>query len=558
MGFTLLERRGARYYFRQRVPVDLQEHFGRGELRRSLGTADPREARRRLKLEATRAEKTFERMRRDAMTNEQFRKIAEEYLHSTLDYCERLRGEGVVPETDLVLEGNLYALSDRHERYTEALADLGVKETRKRGLKLAEGLVSEVLKDRGLSLDKDTEEYAFFARELLKRAVEVCKVEGERLQGNYQYDRQRLYAPQVVAQSGTTETPKASGPLLSEVIAAYAQEHTVTMKKWTEKTEQENSSILAVFLELIGDRDIDVITHKELMKVRAELVKVPSNPKKGKDREGKSLKTLIAMKLPPMSQSTANKYLIRLASFWKWAVKHEYAAKNVAEGLTLGKPKGRASEARDIYETADIQRMFAALEYDSAVPERFWIPLVGLYSGMRLDEVCQLHLTDVKELEGVPCFSVNEEGNKKVKTQAGKRVVPVHPVLIELGLLEYVRTVQPQGAVQLWPNLKKKRDGYSQDFGKWFQRFNRREVTKDPKKVFHSFRHGVTDCLKQAGVEESLAGELVGHENEKVTYGRYGKNLKPQVLLEMLLKVDFGVDLDAVRVKVPEELRPKA
>lgn len=78
MGFTLLERRGARYYFRQRVPVDLQPHFGRIELRRSLGTADPKEARRRVRQEARRAEETFEMMRGDAMTQEQLRKIADD------------------------------------------------------------------------------------------------------------------------------------------------------------------------------------------------------------------------------------------------------------------------------------------------------------------------------------------------------------------------------------------------------------------------------------------------------------------------------------------------
>jgi len=545
------------YYYRQRVPIDLQSHFGRAELRRSLRTADPREARRRVKLEAARASETFERMRRDVMTNDELRRIADEYLHSTLNYCEELRGRGDVPDDEDMRDSLFLAFSGKFDDCKEALSDLDTARTRKRGLKRAARLVSEVMEARGLSLSQDSEAYAFLARELLKREIEICKVEGERLSGNYRndYDVSRLYAPQVTAQAEPTETPKAEGLLLSQVIAVYIQEHTITAKKWTEKTEQENSSILAVFLELIGDKTINDITRQDLLHARRELIKVPSNPKKGKDREGKSLKELIAMKLPPMSASTANKYLVRLASFYKWSHRNEYAAKNPSEGLTLGKQKGRASKLRDTYETADIQRMFQALEYDTKEPEKFWIPLIGLYSGMRLNEACQMHLTDIKNLDGVPCFDVNDEGDKKVKTEASVRIVPVHPVLIELGFLEYVKTVQARGTVQLWPNLKKKRDGYAQDFGKWFQRFNRREVTKEAKKVFHSFRHGVTNCLKQAGIEESLAGELVGHENENVTYGRYGKNLKPQVLLGMLGNVSFDVDLETVRVKVPQELR---
>jgi hypothetical protein len=52
-----------------------------------------------VKLEAARAEKTFERMRGDGMTNDELRRVAEEYLHSTLSYCEELGGGGVVPDT---------------------------------------------------------------------------------------------------------------------------------------------------------------------------------------------------------------------------------------------------------------------------------------------------------------------------------------------------------------------------------------------------------------------------------------------------------------------------
>ncbi|MCP6657702.1 site-specific integrase, partial [Klebsiella pneumoniae] len=119
-----------------------------------------------------------------------------------------------------------------------------------------------------------------------------------------------------------------------------------------------------------------------------------------------------------------------------------------------------------------------------------------LYSGARLNEICQLHLEDVQDIDGVPCFRIEEEGSKKVKTVAGKRVVPVHPVLIELGFMRYVQMLREKGAKRLWENLKLKRDGYGQDFGKWYQRFNRRYITSHKKKVFHSFRHTVATAMK--------------------------------------------------------------
>ena len=85
--------------------------------------------------------------------------------------------------------------------------------------------------------------------------------------------------------------------------------------------------------------------------------------------------------------------------------------------------------------------------------------------------------------------------------------------------------------------------GYSNSLGKWYQRFNRRYVSKDPLKVFHSMRHTVADTLKQAGVPEIIISEVVGHTHQSMTTGRYGKRYQPQVLLDALLKLDYGVEL---------------
>ena len=84
MGFTFMERRGTTYYFRIRIPTELREHFGRLEVRRSLSTGDHRKAKALVRIAAAKAEIVFEKMRRDTMTKAELRKIADDYLHSTL------------------------------------------------------------------------------------------------------------------------------------------------------------------------------------------------------------------------------------------------------------------------------------------------------------------------------------------------------------------------------------------------------------------------------------------------------------------------------------------
>jgi hypothetical protein len=163
---------------------------------------------------------------------------------------------------------------------------------------------------------------------------------------------------------------------------------------------------------------------------------------------------------------------------------------------------------------------------------------------MRLNEICQLYISDVIKLDDIWCFSINNEKDKRTKNEASERVIPIHPILIKLGLLEYVEQLQEQKVPRLWMNLTwMDIHGYSNGFGKWYQRFNRDYVSKDPLKVFHSMRHLMTDTLKQAGELETVIAELIGHSNGgSETMGRYGKRYQPKILLEALNKLDYGIE----------------
>jgi integrase len=161
-------------------------------------------------------------------------------------------------------------------------------------------------------------------------------------------------------------------------------------------------------------------------------------------------------------------------------------------------------------------------------------------SALRLDETCQLYTEDVKEIDGVWCFDVNDDGDKKLKTLSSKRIAPIHPTLIKLGFLEHVASMKAAGHHRLWMNLHwRKEDGYGNAFGKWFQRFNRQHVTTDPLKSFHSLRHTFADTLKQQGEQEALISELMGHANGNITTGRYGKRYRSQALLKAVSDLSY-------------------
>ena len=110
-------------------------------------------------------------------------------------------------------------------------------------------------------------------------------------------------------------------------------------------------------------------------------------------------------------------------------------------------------------------------------------------------------------------FEFCKDGNGK--TEAATRVVPIHRVLIEVGLLQY-RDALPADS-GLFPSLKgrKSKDGkrgpmLGQAFESWRKNLgiNRKGVN------FHSFRHCVGDRLRKAGVAEDDRAALLGHKDE--------------------------------------------
>lgn len=156
-----------------------------------------------------------------------------------------------------------------------------------------------------------------------------------------------------------------------------------------------------------------------------------------------------------------------------------------------------------------------------------------------MNEICQLYVDDIIEIDGIMCFDINGDKDKRLKNIASKRMIPIHPKLIEMGFMDYVEQLKTNGSDRLWESLPPKRDGYSHLFSKWYQRHNRLYLTQDKKKCFHSFRHTLADTLKQARVAEGVIAEILGHSNESITTGRYGKRFRPQILLDALLKLDY-------------------
>ncbi|MCQ8119949.1 hypothetical protein [Methylomonas rosea] len=89
-----------------------------------------------------------------------------------------------------------------------------------------------------------------------------------------------------------------------------------------------------------------------------------------------------------------------------------------------------------------------------------WLPLIGLYTGARINEICQLNpAEDIKQdsATGIHYFHFTDESpsaegvDKSIKTNSSRRVVPIHSKLIDLGFLDYVERVKTAGHKIIFP-----------------------------------------------------------------------------------------------------------
>jgi len=239
--------------------------------------------------------------------------------------------------------------------------------------------------------------------------------------------------------------PVVKGKMLADVLPGYID---AKKSEWTPKTKMEAGSVFKLLQDLIGDVEITAITRPVVLELRSTLQKLP--PNMYKKYPGKSIKQILALNdFEPMSTKSVNKHVSRLGSILKYCVDEGMLASNPALGLKISESK-RADEERNAYSLADIKKIIDSIPNDLSAPERYWIPLIGLYSGMRLNEICQLYVSDIIKFDGLWCFSINGEKDKRVKNDASERVIPIHPTLLNLGILKYVDELRASSMPRLW------------------------------------------------------------------------------------------------------------
>jgi integrase len=552
-------QRGSRWYVRVQVPLSMQERLRKKEYWVSLGTTDKSEA-------LQRATAVTQQKRRDiAMVFRRYSDLRETITEFTTDqqlvlgqeaYVEHIHaGDDLIAEFEKSGFEKLKDFADFREAVVvEAVEVLRASRNDNPHLRI---IALKMMEANGIRVPEDSIGYQQLLGICADTFIEARRYELAQLRGRAVHDNPN---PNYV--DLTTGKPKAfvslgeqlsqppePAPSLTRLMEQFLANPN---KLRTDKTKNSIRGYLEVVFQILGDATpVGKITESDCERVRDLIMRLPPNFKKLPALANRTIEEMAATaelkKMARLSPTGVNNYLRWLMTFLGWCNRKGMIARlpTAFSEIKVADPV-RKEDKRAAFSVEQLNAIFSSKVYtdqqrDSSL---FWVPLIALWNGMRSNEICQLDVEDIKMQEGVWGFDIthiNATGvaDKKLKTDSSIRFVPIHPRVIDFGLLEFHGS-RPKNA-KLFGDIKRGADGYySTNFSKSVNRYLKAIGAHGPKHKFHSFRHNFRDALRKCRVDREVGKALGGWTRGNTdAFDIYGNGFEVEELKEELARIDY-------------------
>jgi len=371
----------------------------------------------------------------------------------------------------------------------------------------------------------------------------------------------------------SSPAPGANSPLLSEVIKHFLKSYPSSKTAMRRKHE----IVLPIFLDIIGDKPANQIRQTEIHGFFATINALPPRFAQKAERLGVTLRELAEQDHEEIisQKSFLDTYKACVRIFLKES-QREYHDSGFPQGLHANYDYDGDSQPRRkqrAFTPAELRRLFEGRELLSfarspQLVHQFWLPVIGLFTGARVNEICQINpTTDFRtdQASGIPYLLISEdtaagEGiEKSVKTREPRKV-PLHPALVELGLPDYINSLKSRGVLQLFPAWTARGGRAAPNAIAWFSDFLKEiglyGVPNERGQILlgmHAFRHTLLtygEMLKPPINLACITGHTQGRRSDQHKTARDGYIDLTLVYdlpqkLELLSMLDFGLAIPA-------------
>ena len=548
-------RRGNTLYLRKRVHVDLVSAYGgKKEVVRSLKTTDLTEARSRALAEQLTLEQEFKEKRQalkeQTITQRSLSDISDDEIAAIVMRWYKARKTEAEAADRARLINHPDDIDDAIINLSETEAEL------RRQLLHGEHYtqpIERLLAENNIVFEPNLKQTRQIAELLNRGSIDLVMQALEKYTNGFSKGPQDpFFLTQPAPHTQQSNDPVVTfGDLCTQYKKARIDQG---LKPKSITSIEREMGLLKKFIS--PKTDIKHITRQQCREVFERLRSLPSNA--AKSYPNTSIEKMIEKarrdNAPLLGIRTVNTYMTRLSALFKFAQEEMLLNANPATGLILKDPEDERDK-RLPFKTEHLQTIFSAPIYTGCANgdngynklgderprnSKFWIPLIALFTGMRMNEICQLQTEDIQVRDGVHVISVN----RIIKTKNSRRIIPVHPELIKIGFLTHVENIKKSNKTALFPDLKMSTQGnFSHKFSRWFAKFMDHLKIHDKKLCFHSFRHTFNDAMTEARIPDKIVKELGGWSRDSMD-AIYGSGVSAKLLNEHVVAIQYdGLDL---------------
>ena len=503
---------GNTYYLRIRTPSDvLPKIMGKvisvpvdGEPRRvlvkdfvkvSLHTKDRQEAKRRFTAAYAALQDYWEAQRRgeQKLSHKQLVAIAGKIRNAFVADFEENPGP---PERwERVLVENMAAKVGRLNPLT-----IPTERRRYRDLETRFGAITDaILMGNGIVLNPDQRPKLL---ELIADGLtEAALVSLRRAQGDYSPDTGAAKYPEI-------ELPK-KGSEPSQAIPSSSRNNPLTFTTVIdEEVRRRSLGRDAVPMRAATERKYRAAAHEFAAFRKSEDITTVTA------REANAWKEAM-LERGELSNATVAQRIQNLRTVIEWARDQQlgelFPHKNPIDFVSL--PEGRpVSSADRTFTLAEARQTLLAARKEKA-PELRWLPWMCAYSGARINEVAQLTPEDFFQVGDDWFYRLTTKGGKTLKTAGSERRVPVHPLLVKEGFIDFVQQA-PKGK-RLFPERSQP------NLSEWLRK--KVGITRPELAPNHGWRHLFEDLCLVGGVLDAARNYITGRRTGNSGEG-YGKS----------------------------------